>query len=237
MFANVNKALVVACICILTCTLSCLHLFFHGPQAMDTSVACDDSDSEVFEANCSAPPPVLNRISESSHEQASPVDTRINSSSSSSCDDKTSRSPHDREPSETTLDGGSCQSGRTVEWRPTERCSENDLGHSASGGSRRRRGGARKTPSEDLQSPPNAVHEASPPHRGTLTVMIDPPNDEEQLFAESAYDAEPHSRFSFRRSSDDNEESVDIFADLDDSDSECEETEGTALTKTCLLSR
>lgn len=201
---------------------------------METSaVACDDSDSEVFEANCSAPS-LLNRVSESSHEQAS-TDTRINSSSSSSCDDKVPRSPH--ESPHTPIDvssGGHTVSGQTVEWRPTTKCAENNIGHggSGSGGGRKRRE-VRKTPSDDLQSPSDDLHEALP-HRGTLTVMIDPPNDEEQLFAESAGDTESNSRFTFRRPSNGEEE---IFADLDDSDSECEESEGTALTKTCLLSR
>jgi hypothetical protein len=98
----------------------------------------------------------------------------------------------------------------------------------------------RKTPSnDDLQSPQdhhNNIHDYS----GIVTVMIDPPSDNRQLYtaesAASAVDLGP--KLVFRCPSASDEESIDLFADLDDSDSEGEEAEGgTALMKTCLLSR
>ena len=200
---------------------------------MDTSVVCDDSDSEVFEVG-NHTPALRSRISDSSHDRAS-SDARINSSSSSSCDDKGSRSLH--ESPEPMLDGGRTTntlshtvSGQTVEWRPSSR-SHSGLKRSGSGSRR-----SRKTPSDDLQSPPDNLH-GSAAHSGTVTVMIDPPNDEQQLFGESAGGVGSGSRIAFRRSSASEEKTVDLFANLDDSDSEGEEIEGTALTKTCLLSR
>ena len=98
----------------------------------------------------------------------------------------------------------------------------------------------RKTPSDDVQSPlqdHNNIHDYS----GIVTVMIDPPSDNQQLYAESAAAADDlGSKLVFRRPSASEEETVDLFADLDDSDSEGEEADregGTALIKTCLLSR
>ena len=194
-------------------------------------MVCDDSDSEVFEVG-NHTPTARSRVSESSHDQAS-SDARINSSSSSSCDDKGSRSLH--ESPEPMLDGGTntlghTVSGQTVEWRPSSR-SHSGLKRNGSGSRK-----TRKSPSDDLQSPPDNLHQSAV-HSGTVTVMIDPPNDEQQLFGESAGDVGSDSKIVFRRPSASEEESVDLFANLDDSDSEGEETEGTALTKTCLLSR
>ena len=219
--------------CYLTQSVFPMHpefclIFF---QTMDTSIVCDDSDSEVFEVGNHTPAP-QSRISESSHDQAS-SDARINSSSSSSCDDKGSRSLH--ESPEPMLDSSTntlshTVSGQTVEWRPSSR-SHGGLKRSSSGSRR-----SRKTPSDDLQSPPDNLHESAA-HSGTVTVMIDPPNDEQQLFSESAGDIGSSSKIVFRRPSASEEETVDLFANLDDSDSEGEETEGTAVAKTCLLSR
>ena len=216
---------------------------------METSVVCDDSDSEVFEASVSTPTAAHGRVSESSHDQAS-CDTRMNSSSSSSCDDKASRSLHESPEPPTMLDGagsgagtlGHTVSGQTVEWRPSASGShgksDNGLKRSVSGGSSGGGRRSRKTPSDDLQSPPAGDNlRDTTAHSGTVTVMIDPPNDEQQLFAESANHIGSSSKLVFRRPSASEEESVDLFADLDDSDSEGEETEGTALTRTCLLSR
>ena len=202
-------------------------------QSMDTSVVCDDSDSEVFEVS-GFTPAAMTRISESSHDQVS-SDARINSSSSSSCDDKGSRSLHESpEPCTPGSVLGHTVSGQTVEWRPTglSKSESNGIKRNRSSGGRR----ARETPSDDLQSPQDNLHESAP-HSGTVTVMIDPPNDEEQLFAESADDVASSSKHMFRLPSASEEERVDLFADLDDSDSEGEEAEGTFLMKTCLLSR
>lgn len=228
---------------------------------MDTSVvACDDSDSEeVFEVSDSTPVRA-GRVSESSHEQVGNSDVaRMNSSSSSSCDDKASRSMHESpEPHLLLIDGttssgsgsvsvgvGHTISGQTVEWRPTtSTClSKTDNGlnhHDGSGGHHHaKRRGRDLTPScsDDLQqSPQNNLH-GDGVHSGTVTVMIDPPDDEEQLFAESAENVGSRTESIFGQACASEEKSIDLFADLDDSDSEGEESEGTFLRKTCLLSR
>ena len=201
---------------------------------MDTSVVCDDSDSEVFEVGGSTPAGTVVHHDQSSVNAAA----RINSSSSSSCDDRHSKASHES-PEPALLDGSNSRyhhhhhhtvSGQTVEWRPMTKSEDG-----AASMMLRNDRVTRKTPSDDLQSPQdNGIHDPAA-HSGTVTVMIDPPNDEEQLFAESADDL--GSRLVFRRPSTSEEENIDLFADLDDSDSEGEEAGGTALTKTCLLSR
>lgn len=195
---------------------------------MDTSIACNDSDSEVFEVATGVAQ--VSEAEEGGHSQTG-VDARTNtSSSSSSCDDpqgKASRSLHE---SPEPLHEGSglghtiSISGQTVEWRPESKSDDSQ-----------KNGRTRKTPSDNQQSPQNGVHDSV--HGGTVTVMIDPPNDEEQLFAESADNVASGSKLVFRHSSTSEEETIDLFADLDDSDLESEEAEGTALMKTCLLSR
>lgn len=226
---------------------------------MDTSVVCDDSDSEVFEVSGSTPAaPVAAGATastvESSHDQSSAnAAARIYSSSSSSCDDRHSKASSHESPEPTLLDGSNSGghhihhhhhhhhqhhtvSGQTVEWRPMNSKPAED----SSGTSMMLRNSRvmRKTPSDDLQSPQdhNNIHNLTT-HSGTVTVMIDPPNDDQQLYAESAVD-DLGSRLVFRCPSASEEENIDLFADLDDSDSEGEEAEGgTAFMKTCLLSR
>ena len=218
---------------------------------------CDDSDSEVFEVSGSTPGAAASAggiasAVESSRDQSSAnAAARIYSSSSSSCDDRHSKASSHESPEPTLLDGSNLGghhmhhhhhqhhtvSGQTVEWRPMNSKPAED---SSSGASMMLRNSrvVRKTPSDDLQSPQdhNNIHDLAA-HSGTVTVMIDPPNDDQQLYAESAVD-DLGSKLVFRCPSASEEENIDLFADLDDSDSEGEEAEGgTALTKTCLLSR
>ena len=231
---------------------------------MDTSVVCDDSDSEVFEVSGPTPSATM---ADSLHNQSSINNTsattgavaaaRMNSSSSSSCcDDRHSKASSHESPEPALLIDGSnsaggghhtlhdnrhlhqhhTASGQTVEWRPMS--SKSAEGDNSGGMMLRNSRVVRKTPSDDLQSPlqdHNNIHDYS----GIVTVMIDPPSDNQQLYAESAAAADDlGSKLVFRRPSASEEESIDLFADLDDSDSEGEEAEGgTALIKTCLLSR
>ena len=206
---------------------------------------CDDSDSEVFEVSGSTPAAAGIAATEGHDQSSLNAAARMNSSSSSSCDDRHSKASSHESPEPTLLDGSNSAhhlhhhhhqhhtvSGQTVEWRPMSSKSAEDGG----GMMLRNSGVARKTPSDDLQSPQdhNNIHDYS----GIVTVMIDPPSDNQQLYAESAAADDLGSKLVFRRPSASEEEDIDLFADLDDSDSEGEEAEGgTVLTKTCLLSR
>ena len=212
---------------------------------MDSSVVCDDSDSEVFEVSGSVPAAAGIAVTESHDQSSVNAAARINSSSSSSCDDRHSKASSHESPEPTLLDGSNSGhhvhhhhhqqhtvSGQTVEWRPMSNKSAEDSSAMMLRNSRV----VRKTPSDDLQSPQdhNNIHDYS----GIVTVMIDPPSDNQQLYAESAAVDDLGSKLVFRCPSANEEENIDLFADLDDSDSEGEEAEGgTALTKTCLLSR
>ena len=248
---------------------------------MDTSVVCDDSDSEVFEVGVSTPAAIddhqsmaagiINTVTAGAGAAA-----RMTSSSSSSCcDDGHSKTSSHASPEPTLLlDGGSHSSsslggggggqhahhghvhhhhhhhhhtvsGPTVEWRPMnsgKSAGEIDNGGSSGSGMmlRNSRVVGKTSTNDDLhvQSPQdhhNNIHD----YGGIVTVMIDPPSDNRQLYAESAAAAvDLGSKLVFRCPSASDEESIDLFADLDDSDSEGEEAEGgTTLMKTCLLSR
>ena len=219
-------------------------------QAMDTGIVCDDSDGEVFEVSSSAVVTgevvASTRAGAESCDQSSVNVARINSTSSSSCDDRHSKASSHASPEPSLLDGANPEhrvhrhhhhtvSGQTVEWRPMSSKSGGE--EEGSGIIIRNSQMVRKTPTDDMQSPQdhNDIHDLAAPHSGTVTVMIDPPNDEEQLYAESADSL--GSKLVFRCPSASEEENIDLFADLDDSDSEGEEAEGMALVKTCLLSR
>lgn len=228
---------------------------------MDTSVVCDDSDSEVFEVGVSTPAATDDHPAGVINTATTSVARMTSSSSSSCCDDGHSKTSSHASPEPTLLDGGSHSSsghhvhhghmhhhhphhhtvsGPTVEWRPMKSAGEVDNGGSSSGMMLRNSRVAGKTSTNDdlhVQSPQdhNNIHD----YGGIVTVMIDPPSDNRQLYAESAAAAvDLGSKLVFRCPSASDEESIDLFADLDDSDSEGEEAEGgTALMKTCLLSR
>lgn len=188
---------------------------------MDTTVAGNDSDSEVFEGEnvTTRQPPHRNRMSSSS-----------SSRKSSFTDDLQDRS--------TLVESGQDDSGRrsssvmsggrtgVVEWKPDVKEVQNgDQRMSSSGGGDGDVDGESESPIDESE------------FSGTVTVTIDPPND---LYSDSST-TRTHSGdlgipFHLSQLADDE---FDLFGSLDDveSDSEGEESDIHFMKKLCLLSR
>ena len=191
-------------------------------QVMDTTVAGNDSDSEVFERDTSTTGETLrNRMSSSS-----------SSRKSSFTDDLQDGSAHTesgQDDSGQQQRSGSAMSSRTgvVEWKP-------DVKDVQNGEQRRSSSGVVEVEGE-RESPLNESE-----FGGTVTVTIDPPND---LYSDSSATRTHCSGGDVGgipfHSSESKDDDFDLFGSLDDaeSDSEGEESDPYLLKKLCLLSR